>query len=253
MAIDIEVGSTGTKETAFQKNIWARANRVALSRTTSLPASVPDGAIYIIPVGDPQEGEVAFRTEGSWATIVPEDGWTAYVLDDTEHVIYLSGAWVADGGGVVAAEDVTYDPSGSGLSGMTNVQDAIDALDAIVDAIDTSFFELEIACSDETTVITTGTAKVTFYAMMNATISEVFTGITTQSASGSIVTNLKKNGSTMFSTKPEIQAVEDTSLTGVAAVLSVTTWTKGDKMTVDIDNAGVAAVGLKMIIRGTRT
>jgi len=114
-------------------------------------------------------------------------------------------------------------------------------------------FELEVAVSDETTSLTTGTAKITFYAPMNATITEVFTGLTGQSSSGVVTADLNKNGSTMFSTNPSIDASEDTSLTGTAAVLSTTTWAKGDKMTIDIDAAGTSAEGLKMIIRGTRT
>lgn len=114
-------------------------------------------------------------------------------------------------------------------------------------------FELEVAISDEATALTTGDAKITFYAPMDATISEVFTGLSTQSSSGAVTADLNKNGSTMFSTKPSIDASEDTSLTGTAAVLSTTTWTKGDKMVVDLDAAGTGAKGLKMIIRGTRS
>ena len=114
-------------------------------------------------------------------------------------------------------------------------------------------FELEVAASDETTSITTGTAKISFFAPMNATIAEVFIGVTGQSSSGVVTADLNKNGSTMFSTNPSIDASENTSLTGTAAVLSTTTCTKGDKMTIDIDAAGTSAEGLKMVIRGTRS
>lgn len=114
-------------------------------------------------------------------------------------------------------------------------------------------FELEIAVSDESTALTTGTAKASFFAQMDATITEVFTGVSAaQSSSGVVTSDLNKNGSTMFSTNPSIDASENTSLTGTAAVLSTTTWTKGDKMTIDIDAAGTGAKGLKMIVRGTR-
>jgi len=105
------------------------------------------------------------------------------------------------------------------------------------------------ALSDETTAITTGTAKLTAYAPRDATIDEVFTGLSGQSSSGVVTTNIKKNGTTIFSTKPSIDASEDTSLTGTAAVLSTTTVTKGDKLTFDIDAAGTGAKGLKVFMK----
>ena len=120
-------------------------------------------------------------------------------------------------------------------------------------AVASGIFEMEIAVSDETTSVTTGAAKITFYAPMDATITEVFIGVTGQSSSGAVTADLNKNGTTMFSTNPSIDASEDTSLTGTAAVLSVTTWAKGDKMTIDIDAAGTSSEGLKMVIRGTRS
>jgi len=123
---------------------------------------------------------------------------------------------------------------------------------ALIPSVVGSPFEIEVAISDESTALTTGDNKIIFYAPMNATISEVFTGLSNQSSSGAVTCDLNKNGSTMFSTKPSIDASEDTSLTGTAAVLSTTTWTKGDKMAVDLDAAGTGAKGLKMIIRGTR-
>lgn len=114
-------------------------------------------------------------------------------------------------------------------------------------------FEIEVALSDETTAITTGAAKITWYAPMNATITEVFCGLSSQSTSGSVTIDLNKNGTTMFSTNPSIDANEDTNLTGTAGVLSTTTWNKGDKLTFDIDAAGTGAKGLKAVVRGTRS
>lgn len=106
-----------------------------------------------------------------------------------------------------------------------------------------------IAVSDESTAITTGTAKVTFYAPYACTIDEVFSGVTTQSSSGVVTVDVNKAGTTIFSTNPSIDASEDTSLTGTAAVLSTTTLSKGDKITIDIDAAGTGAKGLKVYFR----
>ncbi len=66
--------------------------------------------------------------------------------------------------------------------------------------------------------------------------------------------NVKKNGTTIFSTNPSIDANEDTSLTGTAAVLSGTqTLARGDKLTFDITAAGTGAKGLKVFLTGRRT
>jgi hypothetical protein len=106
-----------------------------------------------------------------------------------------------------------------------------------------------IAVSDETTAITAGTAKVTWYVPYACTVLEVFIGVTTQSSSGVVTADVNKAGTSIFSTNPSIDASEDTSLTGTAAVLSTTSLAKGDKMTVDIDAAGTGAKGLKVYMR----
>ncbi|CAN7169038.1 hypothetical protein LJR234_000374 [Mesorhizobium amorphae] len=115
-------------------------------------------------------------------------------------------------------------------------------------------FELEVACSDQSTAITAGNGKTDFFAPMDATITEVFIAIGTVSSSGAVTFDLNKAGATMFSTNPSIVAGERTNLTGggTAGVLSTTTWAKGDYFTVDFDAAGTGAKAAKMIIRGTR-
>lgn len=106
-----------------------------------------------------------------------------------------------------------------------------------------------IAVSDETTAITTGTSKVTFYAPFACTIDEVFIGLSGQSSSGAVTADVNKAGTSIFSTNPSIDVSEDTSLTGTIAVLTTTSLAKGDKLTIDIDSAGTGAKGLKVFIR----
>lgn len=107
-----------------------------------------------------------------------------------------------------------------------------------------------IAASDETTDITTGVAKVTFYMPAAVTLSEVFIGLSDPSSSGVVRADLNKAGVSIFSTRPSIDATENTSLTGTAAVLSTTSFAKGDRMTIDIDDAGTDAKGLKLTMIG---
>lgn len=119
-----------------------------------------------------------------------------------------------------------------------------------------SLESLEVACSNETTTLTTGTSVVTFWIPYNFTATQVFIANGTVSSSGVVTTNLKQNGTTVFSTNPSIGASQNTSLSGsgsIAAVLSVTSYNQGDKMTVDITAAGTGAAGLKLILIGHRT
>lgn len=114
--------------------------------------------------------------------------------------------------------------------------------------------EFGVAVSDETTALTTGTAKLTFYIQQAFTLVSIWAGLSAQSTSGAVTIDVKKNGTTIFSTKITIDANEDTSLTAAAAyaLTGTTTFAKGDKVTVNIDGAGTAAAGLKLFFEGVR-
>jgi hypothetical protein len=115
---------------------------------------------------------------------------------------------------------------------------------------------LIVAVSDETSIIASGTAKLTFYIPYNFTLTEVFIGNTTASSSGLVTVNAKDNGSTVFTTQPSIGSGQNTSLSGtgsVPAVLAITALSKGDKITVDIAAAGTGATGLKVYFIGHKT
>lgn len=111
---------------------------------------------------------------------------------------------------------------------------------------------LPIACSDEGTALTTG-AKVTFHMPYAMTLSEVFAGLTTPQATGALLTvNVMKNGSTVFSTKVTFDNTEETSMSAAAQpVISTSTLSKGDKITVSVDQIGDgSAKGLKVYLIG---
>jgi hypothetical protein len=115
---------------------------------------------------------------------------------------------------------------------------------------------LMVAISDETTVITTGTAKVTFYMPYDFSLVKVKASVTTVSSSGLPTFNLKDDGVSVFSTKVTIDANENFSDT--AATPSVLTSTplavgSGSAMTIDIDVAGTGATGAKLYIIGYAT
>ena len=118
---------------------------------------------------------------------------------------------------------------------------------------------LEVACSDETTALTTGTAKVTFrmpYAMtLNAGIAGIRASLTgAGSTSGLTTIDVNQGGSTILSTKLTIDYGELTSYTGATpVVISTTALTDNSSMTVDIDGitGGADETGLKIQLIGT--
>ncbi|MER9814307.1 hypothetical protein [Mesorhizobium sp. M0129] len=147
------------------------------------------------------------------------------------------------------ANDGTGDPIRDAFNkanaNFTELYGRVAALEAVAQK-----YRSTIAVSDETSDITTGAAKITFYMEAAVTLSEVFIGLSDPSSSGIVRVNVKKAGVTIFSTRPSIDATEDTSLTGTAAVLSTTSFAKGDKITIDIDDAGTDAKGLKVTLIG---
>lgn len=102
MAIDI--ASPGTKSTKLKAALLPLTQKVALSRTTTLPGSPTDGDIYIVPSGA-DANKVALRSEGAWIYHAPVKGWTFYVADTGENVQFDGSAWnpAASGGATKVA------------------------------------------------------------------------------------------------------------------------------------------------------
>lgn len=114
-----------------------------------------------------------------------------------------------------------------------------------------------VAASDETTALTTGTGKVSFRVPFAFSLSSVRANLVTAQTSGSIFTiDVKKNGITLFSTKPTIDNTELSTQTAAAPSVLTTTPTNiadDDLITVDITQVGDGtAKGLKVTLIGTR-
>lgn len=116
---------------------------------------------------------------------------------------------------------------------------------------------LMIAVSDETTALTTGTAKVTFRMPFACSMTAIpRANVNTVSSSGLPTFDIKKNGTTIFSTTLTIDASEKTSVTAATpAVLtsSPTTFADDDEITIDIGTAGTGTKGAKITLNVVRT
>ena len=111
------------------------------------------------------------------------------------------------------------------------------------------------AASDETTVITTGIAKVTFRMPYAFTLTNIRGSLNTVSSSGSPIIDVNEAGTSVMTTnKVLIDVSEKTSVTAVTAV-TITDPTLADdaEMTVDVDTAGTGAKGLKICLIGYQT
>lgn len=105
-------------------------------------------------------------------------------------------------------------------------------------------YDFYLPCGDQSTVITTGTAKLTFLVQRDMTLTNVYASLKTAGTGTATTFDINKNGTTMLSTKLTIDATETSSRTAAtAAVISVSTLSAGDIITVDFDGVGTNAVG----------
>jgi hypothetical protein len=110
-----------------------------------------------------------------------------------------------------------------------------------------------IAVGDETTALTTGTAKVTFRMPYAFTLSAVRASLTTASSSGNPTVDINEGGTSILSTKLSIDSGEKTSTTAAtAAVISDSSLASDAEITIDIDTAGTGAAGLKVYLIGSQ-
>jgi len=125
---------------------------------------------------------------------------------------------------------------------------------------------IAIACSDETTVLTAGTAKATFRMPYAFTLTAVKCSVTTATGAPSpialLTVDINENtgspspdvGTSILSTKLTIDAGERTSTTAATpAVISDSALADDAEITIDIDVADGTSAGLKVYLIGTRT
>lgn len=150
--------------------------------------------------------------------------------------------------------------SGGTLALSANPANASNLTTGTIGAGVTIPWEIQLAASDETTALTTGTAKVTFRMPWAATLTSVRASVTTAPTGSTLVVDINENtgsgATTILSTKLSIDASEKTSTTAAtAAVISDTALADDAEITIDIDQIGssVAGAGLKITLKGTRT
>lgn len=113
-----------------------------------------------------------------------------------------------------------------------------------------------LACSDETSDLTTGTAKVTFRMPYAFTVTDVRANVNTAPTGSTIIVDINESGTTILSTKLSIDAGEETSESAATPpVISDASLADDAEITIDIDQIGssTAGKGLKVALIGYRT
>lgn len=191
----------------------------ALSFEATQPGSPVEDGLYVLSAawGDEVEGTLAYYSNGTWYYFTPVVGLLKRI-DADYYVWEATEEWVA------------FNPGGAVIS-VNGGTGAVLTLQA-----------LAIAFSDETTAITAGTGKATFHVPYDFTLAgdKVMVGLTTPQTSGSIFTvDVNVAGATILSTKATIDNTEETTLTAATPlVCTATTLTKGQKVTIDVDQVG---------------
>ena len=114
---------------------------------------------------------------------------------------------------------------------------------------------IQLAVSDETTDLTTGTAKVTLRSPHAFTLTGVRASVTTAPGGADLVVDVNEGGTSVLSTEISIDDGDKTSVgSATPPVISDSAIADDAEITVDIDQigSGTAGAGLKITLIGTR-
>lgn len=175
------------------------------------------------------------RTTGTISVSASDSAWQAI---DLHARVYKLVTGVAT---VTSIED--YRAGFGGVHGIVNVSSAGGG----------GITAIPIACSDETTALAAGVAKVTFRMPYAMTLSGVRASLTTAQTSGALLTvDINVDGESILSTKLTVDNTEKTSKAAATApVISTSSLPDDAEITIDIDQIGDGtAKGLKVYLIG---
>lgn len=152
--------------------------------------------------------------------------------------------------------DVSPDASGAALYSLNNTGTPSAATDLIDKAYADSVFsqrQIQIACSDLTTDITTGTTKAYFRMPYAMTVTEVRVSLLTAGTTTGITVDINEGGVSILSTLLTTDATEKTSTTATtAAVISDSALADDAEITIDFDAVPTGGQGVIVTLIGTK-
>jgi len=227
-ALDVAAsGDAGAVELVKGNDSRLTDSRAPTAHTHALSSIAASGATT---------GQVVTYNGSAWEPATPSSGGMANPMTTAGDII-IGGA---------AGEP-------SRLAAGTNTIDVLGMASGAPAWVKRTPLIIPIACSDESTALTTGAAKVTFRMPCAMTLTAVRASLTTAQASGSIFTvDINEGGTTILSTKLTIDNTEKTSTTAATpAVISDAALADDAEITIDIDQVGDGtAAGLKVYLIG---
>lgn len=97
--------------------------------------------------------------------------------------------------------------------------------------------------------LTTGTGRMRWYVPATTTISNVIASVGTAPTGASIVFDVNKNGTTIFTTQANRPTIAAGTFVDLNSVPDVLTLNAGDYLTVDIDQVGSSVAGAEAVVR----
>lgn len=226
-----------------------------IDKVAAEPGSPTAGDVYLLDETHATHANAVAVYDGptgeeEWVYLDPNPGWLLYNQTEEYYEKFDGTVWaeLATGGGGSLPAGGTV---GQVLTKQSSTDGDADWEDPEVVANPTESFI--VALGDETTAITTGTAKVTLRMPYAFTLTAVRASLATASSSGIPTVDINEGGVSILSTKLTIDSGEKTSTTAAtAAVISDPDLADDAEITFDIDVAGTGAKGLKVCLIGHR-
>jgi hypothetical protein len=260
--VSVTTGTTNIETADANKYYIVDASGGAV--TLNLPAvGTSDGLTLAFEVLDATNAITIVRDGTDTINGVASNYTSLTGVGDVVHFISIDGTpdnWSARLISRFVVDDVTIAQVGrtievkDGGVGTTQLADLGVTLAKIAVAAKTQV--IAIAASDETSDLTTGTAKATFRMPYAFTLTAVRASVTTAPTGATLTVDINESGTTILSTKITIDATEKTSTTAVTApVISDSALADDSEITIDIDQIGstIAGAGLKIYLIGYKS
>lgn len=95
--------------------------------------------------------------------------------------------------------------------------------------------------------VTTGTSR--WYSPTTLTISNVIVSVGTAPTGASVLVDVNKNGSTIFSTQANRPTITATNFADTSSIPDTVALAQGDYLTVDIDQVGSTVAGADLVVQ----
>jgi hypothetical protein len=98
-------------------------------------------------------------------------------------------------------------------------------------------------------VLTVGTGKARFYFNRAVTVSNVAVSVSTAPTGASVIVDVNKNGTTIFTTQANRPTITASTFTDLSSPPNVTSFAANDYLTVDIDQIGSTVAGSDLVVQ----